>query len=263
MSASDRQRARPTRAARRSTSAGCAVVRSEVTTTPVRSCGDRRARSADSLGYGVVADQPLPAGVGRLPGRGDPRRRGRAGGADRRRPRLGRLATRCSTRASSGAAPTSFRHGTFDWTAMAPDAYVPDIPRGRRPGDVAPRGHAGGAAAPLRRPPAGHPRRGRAGQRQASRTTTSWTRWSRSPTTPRWPSRAPRRAAAARRHRAALEQLLQVSSQLTETFSIETILRVGLRRHPARARLRASLAIDLPDPDTGRLVARAAAAAGI
>ena len=62
---------------------------------------------------------------------------------------------------------------------------------------------------------------------------------------------------SARRHREALEQLLQVSSQLTETFSIETILEsvcLGIQRALGFTKL----AIELPDPDTGRLVARAA-----
>ena len=56
-----------------------------------------------------------------------------------------------------------------------------------------------------------------------------------------------------RRHRDALEQLLQVSSQLTETFSIEAILQSvcdGIHRALGFQKL----SIELPDPDTGRFV---------
>ena len=48
-------------------------------------------------------------------------------------------------------------------------------------------------------------------------------------------------AEQAARHRSALEQLLQVSSRLTETFAIDEILHVRLRRHPHGARLRERL----------------------
>ena len=68
-------------------------------------CGDRP-DDRRLAGLRRRRHQPVPPGVGRLPGRGHPRRRGRAGGAGRRRPRLGRVGTRSSTSASSGAAPT-------------------------------------------------------------------------------------------------------------------------------------------------------------
>ena len=57
-------------------------------------------------------------------------------------------------------------------------------------------------------------------------------------------------AAAAARHRTALEQLLTVSSQLTETFSIDAILQsVCDGIHTALGF--ENVCIDLPDPETG------------
>jgi diguanylate cyclase (GGDEF)-like protein len=63
-------------------------------------------------------------------------------------------------------------------------------------------------------------------------------------------------AAAAARHRAALEQLLAVSSRLTETFSIDAILQsVCEAIHTALGF--ENVCIDLPDPETGELRSRA------
>jgi diguanylate cyclase (GGDEF)-like protein len=63
-------------------------------------------------------------------------------------------------------------------------------------------------------------------------------------------------SAIAARHRSALEQLLHVSSQLTETFTIDAILQAvcdGI--HEALGF--ESVSIDLPEPDGGRLAPRA------
>ena len=63
-------------------------------------------------------------------------------------------------------------------------------------------------------------------------------------------------AAEPARHRAALEQLLAVSSRLTETFSIDAILQsVCDGIHHALGF--DNVSIDLPDPDTGDLRSRA------
>jgi diguanylate cyclase (GGDEF)-like protein len=64
-------------------------------------------------------------------------------------------------------------------------------------------------------------------------------------------------AAAAARHRAALEQLLAVSSRLTETFSIDAILESVCGAIHTALEFE-SVCIDLPEPDTGLLRARAA-----
>jgi diguanylate cyclase (GGDEF)-like protein len=63
-------------------------------------------------------------------------------------------------------------------------------------------------------------------------------------------------AAAAARHRAALEQLLAVSSRLTETFSIDNILQsVCGAIHTALEF--DNVCIDLPEPETGTFRSRA------
>ena len=63
-------------------------------------------------------------------------------------------------------------------------------------------------------------------------------------------------AAAAARHRAALEQLLAVSSRLTETFSIDAILQSVCGAIQAALGFE-NVCIDLPDPETGELRSRA------
>ncbi len=63
-------------------------------------------------------------------------------------------------------------------------------------------------------------------------------------------------SATGARHRAALQQLLHVSSQLTETFTIDAILQAvcdGI--HEALGF--ESISVDLPEPATGRLAPRA------
>ncbi len=62
--------------------------------------------------------------------------------------------------------------------------------------------------------------------------------------------------AAGARHRLALEQLLQVSSQLTETLSSDAVLE-GVCEGIARALGFLRISIDLPDPRTGELIPRA------
>jgi diguanylate cyclase (GGDEF)-like protein len=63
-------------------------------------------------------------------------------------------------------------------------------------------------------------------------------------------------SAVGARHRAALEQLLHVSSQLTETFTIDAILQAVCDGIHAALGFE-SVSIDLPEPDSGRLAPRA------
>jgi diguanylate cyclase (GGDEF)-like protein len=65
-------------------------------------------------------------------------------------------------------------------------------------------------------------------------------------------------AAAAARHRAALEQLLAVSSRLTETFSIDAILQSVCEAIRTALEFE-NVCVDLPDPETGEFRSRAAA----
>jgi diguanylate cyclase (GGDEF)-like protein len=64
-------------------------------------------------------------------------------------------------------------------------------------------------------------------------------------------------AAAAARHRAALEQLLAVSSRLTETFSIDAILQSVCDAIRTALEFE-NVCVDLPDPETGAFRSRAA-----
>ena len=148
------------------------------------------------------------------------------------------------------------RHGTFDWSAMTPNAYVPDIPEVDdpemwHPEDmlVVPLRHSDGHLLGILGvdEPAGgrHPDDDDIDALVAVAAHAALA------------IQSAQESGSARRHREALEQLLQVSSQLTETFSIETILEsvcLGIQRALGFTKL----AIELPDPDTGRLVARAA-----
>jgi diguanylate cyclase (GGDEF)-like protein len=68
---------------------------------------------------------------------------------------------------------------------------------------------------------------------------------------------AAQEAALAARHRDALEQLLRVSAQLTDSRSIESIL-VAVCEGIRSALGFQKVSIDLPEPDTGRLRAQAA-----
>jgi diguanylate cyclase (GGDEF)-like protein len=69
-------------------------------------------------------------------------------------------------------------------------------------------------------------------------------------------------AAAAARHRAALEQLLAVSSRLTETFSIDAILQSVCEAIHTALEFE-NVCIDLPDPETGVFRSRATAGWGL
>ena len=68
-------------------------------------------------------------------------------------------------------------------------------------------------------------------------------------------------AAAAARHRAALEQLLAVSSRLTETFSIDAILQSVCDAIRTALEFE-NVCVDLPDPETGAFRSRAASGLG-
>jgi diguanylate cyclase (GGDEF)-like protein len=146
-------------------------------------------------------------------------------------------------------------HGDVDWERHAPGSYVPDVEEGPDPGAWHP---LDALFVPLRHSD-GHligilsvdePASGRvptgdeldvlvAMADHAAITVQS-----------------ARETAIAARHRAALEQLLQVSSRLTETFSIDAILQsVCDGIHTALGF--DNVSIDLPDPETGVLHVRA------
>jgi diguanylate cyclase (GGDEF)-like protein len=140
------------------------------------------------------------------------------------------------------------RHGTFDWAAMTPNAYVPDIPEVDdpqmwHPEDmlVVPLRHSDGHLLGILGvdEPAGtvHPDDDDIDALVAVAAHAALA------------IQSAQESGSARRHRQALEQLLQVSSQLTETFSIETILEsvcVGIQRALGFRRL----SIELPHPHT-------------
>jgi diguanylate cyclase (GGDEF)-like protein len=68
---------------------------------------------------------------------------------------------------------------------------------------------------------------------------------------------AAQEAAIAARHREALEQLLRVSAELTDTQSIESVLGAVCDGIESALGFQ-KVSVDLPEPDTGRLRARAA-----
>ena len=147
------------------------------------------------------------------------------------------------------------RHGTFDWSAMTPNAYVPDIPEVDdpemwHPEDmlVVPLRHSDGHLLGILGvdEPAGgrHPDDDDIDALVAVAAHAALA------------IQSAQESGSARRHREALEQLLRVSSQLTETFSIESILEsvcLGIQRALGFSKL----SIELPDPDTGRQLAEA------
>ncbi|MGZ4430660.1 MAG: diguanylate cyclase domain-containing protein [Gaiellales bacterium] len=148
-------------------------------------------------------------------------------------------------------------HSEFDWNELAPDSYVPDLPRDRR-GDA---WHPEDALfVPLRHSD-GHLLGVLGVDEPASGCIPSDDEVDVLVAVAEHAALALQSAqetAEAARHRAALEQLLQVSARLTETLSIDGILQSvcdGIR-HALGFQ---NVCIDLADPDTGHMTARAAA----
>ena len=146
-------------------------------------------------------------------------------------------------------------HGTFDWDELAPQSYVPDLPRDGQPGAWHPEDSL---MVPLHHSD-GHLLGIMSVDEPLSRL---------QPTDQELDVlvalaahaalalQSAQEAAESARHRAALEQLLRVSSQLTETFTIDAILQAvcdGI--HEALGF--ESVCVDLPNPDTGVLEIRA------
>ena len=202
--------------------------------------------------------QPVPPGVGRL------RATTVHGGEPRGR--------RCSATSAAGSVWSPILDERFARRRVRdPPRHLrlggdgprtsPTSRRGRRPRDVAPRGHADRAAAPL----------GRAtcwGSWRCDEPAGGWhpddddsTSWWRSPPTPRWPSRAPRRAAAApppgRAGAAAAGVVPADRDVLDRRRSWSRCASASIAHWASR-----SLAIDLPDPDTGGSSPRAAVRLG-
>jgi diguanylate cyclase (GGDEF)-like protein len=147
-------------------------------------------------------------------------------------------------------------HGTLDWDRVAPDAYIPDMPRRETPGTwhpedmlVVPLHHSDGHVLGILG--ADEPASGLAPTDDELDVLVAFAAHA------ALAVQSAQEAASARRHRAALEHLLQISSKITETFSIEEILQsVCDGIHAALDFKR--VAVDLPHPDTGYLVSRAA-----
>jgi diguanylate cyclase (GGDEF)-like protein len=146
-------------------------------------------------------------------------------------------------------------HGTFDWSELAPGSYLPAIPAIEDPGAW----HREDALfVPLQQSDGrlvgilsvDDPISGRVPGDDELEVLTAMADHA------ALAIQAAQEAAQAARHRAALEQLLAVSSRLTETFAIDTILRSicdGI--HTALGFQ--NVCVDLPDPDTGSFRTRA------
>jgi diguanylate cyclase (GGDEF)-like protein len=146
-------------------------------------------------------------------------------------------------------------HGTFDWNDLAPHSYVPQLPRN----EAAEAWHPEDALLVPLRHSDGHLLGILAVDEPASGLRPSDDELDVLTAVASHAALALQSAqesATGTRHRAALEQLLHVSSQLTETFTIDAILQaVCLGIHNALGF--ESVSIDLPEPDSGRLSPRA------
>ena len=146
-------------------------------------------------------------------------------------------------------------HGEIDWETYAPGSYVPEPGEGGDPGAWHPED---ALFVPLRHSD-GHligilsvdePAEGRKPRSEELEVLVAMADHAAIAV------QSAQEAAAAARHRAALEQLLAVSSRLTETFSIDAILQsVCGAIHTALGF--ENVCIDLPDPETGELRSRA------
>jgi len=147
-------------------------------------------------------------------------------------------------------------HGALDWSRVAPDAYIPDIPREETPGAwhpedmlVVPMHHSDGHVLGILG--VDEPASGLTPSDDELDALVAFAAHA------ALAVQGAQETAAARRHRAALEHLLQISSQITETFSIEAILQSVCDGIHAALDFQ-MVTIDLPDPDTGYLSSRAA-----
>jgi diguanylate cyclase (GGDEF)-like protein len=147
-------------------------------------------------------------------------------------------------------------HGTFDWDDLAPRSYVPELPRSEVPGAWHPEDSL---MVPLRHTD-GHLLGIMSVDEPAS---------GRRPTDDEidvlvalaahaaLALQSAQETAESARHRNALEQLLRVSSSLTETFAIDAILQAVCEGiHNALGF--ETVCVDLPNPQNGRLEPRAA-----
>jgi diguanylate cyclase (GGDEF)-like protein len=147
-------------------------------------------------------------------------------------------------------------HGTFDWDELAPRSYVPDLPRTAEqdawhPEDslMVPLHHSDGPLLGIMavdEPASGrHPTDEELDVLVALASHAALA------------IQSAQESAESSRHRNALEQLLRVSSRLTETFAIDAILQAvcdGIHHALGFE----TVSVDLPDPDTGALEPRAA-----
>ena len=129
-------------------------------------------------------------------------------------------------------------HGEFDWETLRARVVRPAAEPAAGARQLAPRGRALRAAAPLRRPPDRHPLGRRARVRGCLPRGEELEMLVAMADHAAIAVQSAQEAAAAARHRAALEQLLAVSSRLTETFSIDAILQSVCEGDPHRARVR-------------------------
>jgi diguanylate cyclase (GGDEF)-like protein len=147
-------------------------------------------------------------------------------------------------------------HGTIDWATHAPDSYLPPILASDEPG----KWHAeDGLFVPLRQSDGrlvgilsvDEPVSGMVPADDELEVLTAMADHA------ALAIQAAQESALAARHRAALEQLLAVSSRLTETFAIDSILKsICEGIHTALGF--AHVCVDLPEPDTGNFRTRAA-----
>jgi diguanylate cyclase (GGDEF)-like protein len=147
-------------------------------------------------------------------------------------------------------------HGTFDWDQLAPESYVPQLPRSAVPGAwhpedslMVPMRHSDGHLLGILS--VDEPLSGRQPSDEELDVLVALAAHA------ALAVQSAQEVAESLRHRSALEQLLRVSSQLTETFTIEAILQ-GVCDGIHNALGFETVSIDLPNPDNGRLEPRAA-----
>jgi diguanylate cyclase (GGDEF)-like protein len=147
-------------------------------------------------------------------------------------------------------------HGTFDWDELAPRSYVPQLPRQAaqdawHPEDalMVPLHHSDGPLLGIMA--VDEPVSGRQPTDEELDVLVALASHA------ALAIQSAQESAESSRHRNALEQLLRVSSRLTETFAIDTILQAvcdGIHHALGFE----TVSVDLPDPDTGDLEPRAA-----
>ena len=160
----------------------------------------------------------------------------------------------CDERFTAGAPTTCLPAATTGTRASY--SYVPGRRTRRRSGRLASGRRAVPPDAPLRRPPARHPLRRRAGQPAAAAPTRSSTcscRWPRTPLLPSRPPRRRRRRPATARARAAPRRVGPAHREPVAEATLHAVCR-GVRDALGFENVVATAA----EPDSGRLDARAA-----